>query len=45
MGTIYKFLGLSVGVILSQMDNEDKRNAYGCDITYGTNNEPGACIN
>ena len=41
MGTIYKFLGLSVGVILSQMENEDKREAYNADITYGTNNEFG----
>ena len=45
MGKIYKFLGLTVGVILSnQHDAEEfnrKRAAYGCDITYGTNNEFG----
>ncbi len=45
MGKIYKFLGLSVGVILSggrsADDFEDKRKAYQCDITYGTNNEFG----
>jgi len=41
MGPIYKMLGLSVGVILSQMNNLDKKNAYSADITYGTNNEFG----
>jgi preprotein translocase subunit SecA len=41
MGRLYKFLGLSVGVILSQQETEDKRGAYACDITYGTNNEFG----
>src|SRR3989475_6756445 len=41
MGKIYKFLGLSVGVNLPQMDPEDKRKAYAADITYGTNNEFG----
>ena len=41
MGKIYKFLGLSVGVILHDMDEEAKREAYACDITYGTNNEMG----
>lgn len=41
MGQIYRFLGLSVGVILSQMPHEDKQAAYGADITYGTNNEYG----
>ena len=45
MGKIYKFLGLTVGVILSGGRNaddfEDKRKAYQCDITYGTNNEFG----
>lgn len=41
MGRIYGFLGLTVGVILSQMDFADKQNAYGSDITYGTNNEFG----
>ena len=41
MGRLYSFLGLSVGVILSQMDHADKQGAYGADITYGTNNEFG----
>jgi len=41
MGRVYGFLGLSVGVILSQMDHADKQSAYGADITYGTNNEFG----
>jgi preprotein translocase subunit SecA len=41
MGEIYKFLGLSVGVILNQMDSSQRREAYSCDITYGTNNEFG----
>ena len=41
MGQIYKFLGLSVGKILADLDNETRRNAYNCDITYGTNNEFG----
>lgn len=45
MGKIYKFLGLSVGVILSgarhEGDFEKKKDAYACDITYGTNNEFG----
>jgi preprotein translocase subunit SecA len=41
MGKLYNFLGLSVGVILSQMDHGDKQAAYGADITYGTNNEFG----
>ena len=45
MGKIYKFLGLSVGVILSNQHDADefnrKRAAYACDITYGTNNEFG----
>ncbi len=41
MGRVYRFLGLSVGVILSQMDHADKRAAYAADITYGTNNEFG----
>ena len=45
MGKIFKFLGLSVGVILSGMNDYDdferKKNAYLCDITYGTNNEFG----
>jgi len=41
MGRIYRFLGLSVGVILHNLSSEERRQAYGCDITYGTNNEFG----
>ncbi len=41
MGQIHKFLGLTVGVILNDMSNDDRREAYGCDITYATNNELG----
>ncbi len=41
MGPIYNFLGLTVGVIVSNMDNERRRQAYSCDVTYGTNNEFG----
>ncbi|HZE11132.1 MAG TPA: preprotein translocase subunit SecA, partial [Burkholderiales bacterium] len=41
MGKVYKFLGLSVGVILTQMPHDEKQAAYGSDITYGTNNEFG----
>jgi len=41
MGKIYRFLGMSVGVILSGQDGETKRAAYAADITYGTNNEYG----
>ncbi len=41
MGTIYRFLGLSVGVILHGMDDQERQAAYGCDVTYGTNNEFG----
>ncbi|MBR1984012.1 MAG: preprotein translocase subunit SecA [Clostridia bacterium] len=41
MGKVYKFLGLTVGVAISGMEDEDKRKAYACDITYGTNNEMG----
>ncbi|MCE5255644.1 MAG: preprotein translocase subunit SecA, partial [Spirochaetaceae bacterium] len=41
MGQIFKFLGLSVGCILSNMDNDARRQSYACDITYGTNNEFG----
>ncbi|NLV57919.1 MAG: preprotein translocase subunit SecA [Clostridiales bacterium] len=41
MGKIYKFMGLSVGLIIHDMDNAQRRAAYGCDITYGTNNEMG----
>ncbi|OPX44142.1 protein translocase subunit SecA [Ruminiclostridium hungatei] len=41
MGKIYTFLGLTVGLIVHDMENEQRREAYGCDITYGTNNELG----
>src|SRR5437870_3075796 len=41
MGRIYRFLGLTVGVNLSQMNHDDKQKAYAADITYGTNNEFG----
>jgi preprotein translocase subunit SecA len=41
MGKIYNFLGLSVGVVLSTMDYDDKRKSYQADITYGTNNQFG----
>ncbi|MEK7544643.1 MAG: preprotein translocase subunit SecA [Patescibacteria group bacterium] len=41
MGGLYKFLGLSVGVILHDQNRQEKRAAYACDITYGTNNEFG----
>jgi len=41
MGKLYGFLGLTVGVILSQMEHSDKHAAYAADITYGTNNEFG----
>ena len=41
MGQIYEFLGVSVGVIFSQMDHDNKQAAYAADITFGTNNEFG----
>jgi len=41
MGRVHRFLGLSVGVILAHMRPEERREQYGCDITYGTNNEFG----
>lgn len=41
MGKVHRFLGLTVGVAVAGMDNESKRAAYNCDITYGTNNELG----
>ena len=41
MGPVFEMLGLSVGTILSNLDNEARRIAYSCDITYGTNNEFG----
>src|SRR6195256_5880596 len=41
MGQIYKFLGLSVGVIVHGLSDEERKAAYACDVTYGTNNELG----
>jgi len=41
MGPVYEFLGLSVGVIQHEMSDEERKEAYSCDITYGTNNEFG----
>ena len=41
MGQVHRFLGLTVGCILNSMDNDERRVAYACDITYGTNNEFG----
>ncbi|MBW1681403.1 MAG: preprotein translocase subunit SecA [Deltaproteobacteria bacterium] len=41
MGGIYRFLGLTVGVVVHGMDDAERKAAYGCDITYGTNNEFG----
>src|SRR5471032_3191689 len=41
MGQIYNFLGLTVGVIVHGIDDEQRKEAYACDITYGTNNEYG----
>jgi preprotein translocase subunit SecA len=41
MGKVYQFLGLSVGVIIHGLDNDQRLKAYNCDITYGTNNEFG----
>ncbi|NBJ92324.1 preprotein translocase subunit SecA [Parablautia muri] len=41
MGEVHKFLGLTVGVVLNSMKAEERREAYGCDITYVTNNELG----
>ena len=41
MGEVYKRLGLTVGFILNSMDNRERQDSYGCDITYGTNNEFG----
>ena len=41
MGKLYKFMGLSVGVVVPGMQPEEKRAAYQCDITYATNNELG----
>ncbi len=41
MGQVHEFLGLTVGCILNSMDNDERREAYNCDITYATNNELG----
>ncbi|MFA5146210.1 MAG: preprotein translocase subunit SecA [Candidatus Omnitrophota bacterium] len=41
MGPIYEFLGLTIGVIQHDMDQKSRQEAYGCDVTYGTNNEFG----
>ncbi len=41
MGKIYRFLGLTVGLIIHDLNNDQRRAAYACDITYGTNNELG----
>ena len=41
MGKLYRFLGLSVGCILNELDDDERREAYNCDITYGTNHEFG----
>ncbi len=41
MGKLYKFLGLTVGLVVAGMDSNQKQQAYNCDITYGTNNEYG----
>lgn len=41
MGKVYRYLGMSVGLIIHDLDNNQRRAAYACDITYGTNNELG----
>ena len=41
MGQVYRFLGLSVGCIVHELDDEERRQQYACDVTYGTNNELG----
>ena len=41
MGQVHQFLGLTVGVVLNDMNSDDRRKAYACDITYVTNNELG----
>ncbi|MGN0607924.1 MAG: DEAD/DEAH box helicase, partial [Oscillospiraceae bacterium] len=41
MGKVYRYLGLSIGCILHDLNNDERRAAYSCDITYGTNNEFG----
>ena len=44
MAEVYEFLGLTVGVIVHNLTHEERQEAYGCDITYGTNNEFGLTI-
>ncbi len=41
MGKLYRFLGLTVGVVVHDLDDKERRAAYACDVTYGTNNEFG----
>jgi preprotein translocase subunit SecA len=41
MGAVYRFLGMSVGCILHELNDDQRKQAYACDITYGTNNEYG----
>ena len=41
MGRVYRFLGLTVGIIVHELDDEQRKAAYACDVTYGTNNEIG----
>ena len=41
MGKVYKFLGLTVGLVIAGMEPDEKQKAYACDVTYGTNNEFG----
>ncbi|MEL6737060.1 MAG: preprotein translocase subunit SecA, partial [Pseudomonadota bacterium] len=41
MGKVYAFLGLTTGVIVNDLDDDERKDAYNCDITYGTNNEFG----
>ncbi|MEE9314461.1 MAG: preprotein translocase subunit SecA [Rhizobiaceae bacterium] len=41
MGRLYGFLGMTTGVIVNDLDDDERQEAYGCDITYGTNNEFG----
>jgi preprotein translocase subunit SecA len=41
MGPIYRLLGLSIGVIVHDLDDDERKEAYNCDVTYGTNNEFG----
>ena len=41
MGKLYRFLGLSVGLVVAGLDPQQRKQQYACDITYGTNNELG----